>query len=258
MVIKRLFILLLFIPQFAFSEYYVKDNKMYNDGNKVKTILINDELGSVLLDNKDVIVISNSYNASSTKTELSYIFSKLNGNILKIERINYSPECDRYYGYFLNFHNSINVEDINEIFIDSFESRYGFKDYVFFNKNDNLVLNINGHDKNIFFSTYDDKSILIINYDISSDGGVLSEKYMKCEYLNESINTSSCKDIGFVNKRSYLYTSPNSISKMYLIKGDQVIINDVRSLKNEKWYLINYKGKKEINMWIKADSVDLN
>ena len=137
---------------------------------KLKLSLINDELGSVLLDNKDVIVISNSYNASSTKTELSYIFSKLNGNILKIERINYSPECDRYC-YFLNFHNSINVEDINEIFIDSLESRYGFKDYVFFNKNDNLVLNINGHDKNIFFSTYDDKSILIINYDISSDGG---------------------------------------------------------------------------------------
>lgn len=81
---------------------------------------------------------------------------------------------------------------------------------------------------------------------------------MNCEYLNESIHTYSCKEIGFVNKRSYLYASPNSISKMYLIKGDQVIINDVRSLKNEKWYLINYKGKKEINMWIKADSVDLS
>ena len=66
------------------------------------------------------------------------------------------------------------------------------------------------------------------------------------------------RQIGFVNKRSYLYTSPNSISKMYLIKGDQVIINDVRSLRDEKWYLINYKGKKEINMWIKADSVDLD
>ena len=109
-----------------------------------------------------------------------------------------------------------------------------------------------------FFSTYDNKSILIINYDISDDGGLLSEKYMKCEYLNESINSSSCKEIGFVNKRSYLYTSPNSISKIYLIKGDQVIINDVRSLRDEKWYLINYKGKKEINMWIKADSVYLN
>ena len=258
MVIKRLFILLLFIPQFAFSEYYVKDNNIYNDDNEVKTILINDDLGSVLLDNKDVIVISNSYNASSTKTELSYIFSKLNGNILKMEQVNYSPEYDRYYGYFLNFPNDINVEGINEEFIDGLESRYGFKDYTFFNKNDHLILNIKEHDKNIFFSTYNNKSILIINYDISSDGRLLSEKYMKCEYLNESINSSSCKEIGFVNKRSYLYTSPNSISKMYLIKGDQVIINDVKSLKNEKWYLINYKGKKEINMWIKADSVDLN
>lgn len=74
---------------------------------------------------------------------------------------------------------------------------------------------------------------------------------MKCEYLNESINTSSCKEIGFINKRSYLYTSPNSISKMYLIKGDQVIINDVKSLKNEKWYLINYKGKKKSTCGLK-------
>lgn len=250
MVIKRLFILLLFIPQFAFSEYYVKDNNIYNDGNKVKTILINDELGSVLLDNKDVIVISNSYNASSTKTELNYIFSKLNGNILKMEQVNYSPEYDRYYGYFLNFPNGINVEGINEEFIDGLEFRYGFKDYTFFNKNDHLILNIKEHDKNIFFSTYN-KSILIINYDISSDGRLLSEKYMKCEYLNESINSSSCKEIGFVNKRSYLYTSPNSISKMYLIKGDQVIINDVKSLKNEKWYLINYKGKKKLTCGLK-------
>ena len=121
-----------------------------------------------------------------------------------------------------------------------------------------MFINVKTYDKNLFFSAYDNKSILIINYDISSEGVLLGEKYMQCEYLDERINSSSCKEIGFINKKSYLYTSPNSISKMYLIKGDQVIINDVRYLKNEKWYLINYKGKKEINMWIKADSVDLN
>ncbi|WP_314791696.1 hypothetical protein [Aggregatibacter aphrophilus] len=258
MVIRRLFILLLFFPQFVFSEYYIKDNDIYNDGNKVKTILINDELGSVLLDNRDVLIISNSYNASSTKTELNYIFSKLNGNILKMEQVNYSPEYDRYYGYVLNFSNGINVENINERYMDSLESRYGFKDYVFFKKNSNLFINVKTYDKNLFFSAYDNKSILIINYDISSEGILLGEKYMRCEYLDERINSSSCKEIGFINKKSHLYTSPNGISKMYLIKGDQVIINDVRYLKNEKWYLINYKGKKEINMWIKADSVDLN
>ena len=162
MVIRRLFILLLFFPQFVFSEYYIKDNDIYNDGNKVKTILINDELGSMLLDNRDVLIISNSYNASSTKTELNYIFSKSNGNILKMEQVNYSPEYDRYYGYVLNFSNGINVENINERYMDSLESRYGFKDYVFFNKNDNLVLNIKEHDKNTFIIICTKKNILIM------------------------------------------------------------------------------------------------
>ena len=46
---------------------------------------------------------------------------------------------------------------------------------------------------------------------------------------------------------------------MYLIKNDYVLILDEFLDKDKsKWYLINYKGKKELNMWIKADSVDLN
>ena len=46
---------------------------------------------------------------------------------------------------------------------------------------------------------------------------------------------------------------------MYLIKGDRISILDEKIDEHgEKWYFINYKGKKEINMWIKADSVDLN
>ena len=46
---------------------------------------------------------------------------------------------------------------------------------------------------------------------------------------------------------------------MYLIKNDYVLILDEFLDKDKsKWYLINYKGKKEINMCIKADSVDLN
>ena len=46
---------------------------------------------------------------------------------------------------------------------------------------------------------------------------------------------------------------------MYLIKGDRVkIIKTELDVNGARWYLINYKGKKEINMWIKADSVDLN
>jgi len=46
---------------------------------------------------------------------------------------------------------------------------------------------------------------------------------------------------------------------MYLIKGDRVHILEERIDEHGiKWFFINYKGKKEINMWIKSDSVDLN
>ena len=45
---------------------------------------------------------------------------------------------------------------------------------------------------------------------------------------------------------------------MYLIKGDQIKIIGESMNSNIQWYFITYKGKKEINMWIKADSVDLN
>ena len=46
---------------------------------------------------------------------------------------------------------------------------------------------------------------------------------------------------------------------MYLVKGDKVnILDEKSSLDGQSQYFINYTGKKELNMWIKADSVDLN
>lgn len=46
---------------------------------------------------------------------------------------------------------------------------------------------------------------------------------------------------------------------MYLVRNDSILILDkFLDENNIKWYLINYKGKKDINMWIKADAVDLN
>ena len=62
-----------------------------------------------------------------------------------------------------------------------------------------------------------------------------------------------------IREKSYLYYDLNKISNMYLVKGDKVnILDEKSSLDGQSWYFINYKGKKEINMWIKADSVDLN
>jgi len=64
----------------------------------------------------------------------------------------------------------------------------------------------------------------------------------------------------YINSKSYLYSKPDDKyrSNMYLIKGDQIKIIGESMNSNIQWYFINYKGKKEINMWIKADSVDLN
>lgn len=59
--------------------------------------------------------------------------------------------------------------------------------------------------------------------------------------------------------KSYLYYNLNKKSNMYLVKGDKVSILDEKTDKNEeRWYFINYKGKKDINMWIKADAIELN
>ncbi|WGE74251.1 hypothetical protein [Actinobacillus equuli] len=59
-------------------------------------------------------------------------------------------------------------------------------------------------------------------------------------------------------EKAYLYRSPNNVSKKYLIKDDEItILNEKTDNSGQKWYFINYKGKKDINMWIKAEAVDL-
>ncbi|WP_386695032.1 hypothetical protein [Lonepinella sp. MS14435] len=57
-----------------------------------------------------------------------------------------------------------------------------------------------------------------------------------------------------IAKKSYLYNFYFKKSKLYLIQGDKVKI--LASVGD--WYFINYKGKKDINMWIKAEAVDFN
>ncbi|MDG2959675.1 hypothetical protein P7L91_02285 [Bisgaard Taxon 10/6] len=58
--------------------------------------------------------------------------------------------------------------------------------------------------------------------------------------------------------KQYLYNEPSKRTNMYLIKGDKVIILDKKTDNSgQKWYFINYKGKKDINMWIKAEAVDI-
>ncbi|TCP88663.1 hypothetical protein EDC44_1503 [Cricetibacter osteomyelitidis] len=80
---------------------------------------------------------------------------------------------------------------------------------------------------------------------------VLYEKNLKKQYF-ELIK------IRYIKNKTFLYNSFNDKTKMYLIRGDKVsILNQKIDENNQKWYFINYKGKREINMWIKAEDIDI-
>nr|WP_242649535.1 hypothetical protein [Rodentibacter pneumotropicus] len=119
-----------------------------------------------------------------------------------------------------------------------------------------------------------------MNYDLVGYVDTLGEKPKKhveyyCSVLDlatgdvltkEISNDGFCKmetlrlpdDVTIKENKALLYNQPNKVSNKYLIKGDKVKIFYEYRNNNEDWYLINHKGKKDINMWIKADSVDLN
>ncbi|MBN6063573.1 hypothetical protein HYE62_04440 [Aggregatibacter actinomycetemcomitans] len=78
------------------------------------------------------------------------------------------------------------------------------------------------------------------------------KRYLENFIFSNRINSEIVLD------KVYLYDSNGVKSKIYLIKGDKVSILDKKNTSDgQSWYFINYKGKKEINMWIKADSVDI-
>lgn len=64
---------------------------------------------------------------------------------------------------------------------------------------------------------------------------------------------------GVLSYKTFLYVIPNQPTKMYLIKGDKVtLLDEQMDEKGQKWYFINYKGEKDLNMWIKAEAIDIN
>ncbi|MCF6190292.1 MAG: hypothetical protein L3J51_07430 [Cocleimonas sp.] len=78
------------------------------------------------------------------------------------------------------------------------------------------------------------------------------------DYLSVASFTVFKQIPAYIDIKSYLYKSPNKPTKMYLIKGDKVtLLDEETDNSGQKWYFINYKGKKDLNMWIKAEAVDL-
>jgi len=59
-------------------------------------------------------------------------------------------------------------------------------------------------------------------------------------------------------EKSYLYQAPSNDfrSKMYLIKGDKVtLLSEKIDQSQQKWFFVNYKGKKELNVWVKSEAI---
>ena len=88
----------------------------------------------------------------------------------------------------------------------------------------------------------------------------LENEYSLVSCLNNYLDANVSNKSGIVKYKAYLYRNPNSKDKtsLYLIKGDVISILNKKNDNGEMWFFVKYKGKKEINMWIKADAIDLN
>ena len=140
-------------------------------------------------------------------------------------------------------------------------------DYFFEDSLNNFIKRFNENNINIIngIESYR-KLLLIYPYSDSTkkEYSIILNELSKLKLINEknyleNIITRRVSNTSRVINKSYLYSSIGVRSDMYLIKGDRVHILEERIDEHGiKWFFINYKGKKEINMWIKADSVDLN
>ncbi|WGE53772.1 hypothetical protein [Actinobacillus equuli] len=103
------------------------------------------------------------------------------------------------------------------------------------------------------YSERNKKDYSIIIDRLSSLGLLDEKKYVESETIKKYAI------MGNIIDKSHLYSPIDKKSNMYLIKGDTVhILNESVDKNNQKWYFINYKGKKDINMWIKAEVVDID
>ncbi|WP_238327071.1 hypothetical protein [Rodentibacter pneumotropicus] len=120
-----------------------------------------------------------------------------------------------------------------------------------------LVFNGAGGQEQNYYYHIDEDSVSLFKESVrylEMENNILKDK--SCDYFYSNKN-NEC--FYLLSKKSYLYDFKRKKTSMYLVKGDRVkIIKDELDNEGIKWYLINYKGKKDINMWIKADSVDLN
>lgn len=89
--------------------------------------------------------------------------------------------------------------------------------------------------------------------------------WVKSEAIGEMVDLShTSKKINYLHiglDRAYLYNEPmvSAKTKMYLIKKDKVVFfAEEKDVSGQKWLLVNFKGKKDLYMWIRAEALDLS
>ncbi|WGE42565.1 hypothetical protein [Actinobacillus equuli] len=68
------------------------------------------------------------------------------------------------------------------------------------------------------------------------------------------VKMNNIPKVGFIKSKTFLFDKNGNKTKMYLVKGDKVLILSKKN-GDKEWYRVFYQGKKDLDMWIKADSV---
>ena len=77
--------------------------------------------------------------------------------------------------------------------------------------------------------------------------------------LHTNIYMNSIPRLGFIKDKTFLFNKNWKRSQMYLIKNDKVLVlSNKKDDFGKEWLRVFFQGKKNIDMWIKADSVYLN
>ncbi|WP_018652991.1 hypothetical protein [Actinobacillus capsulatus] len=174
--------------------------------------------------NKEIIITSD----EDPNHTANYIAVKVNCN--QVSRYSMFGEVGEFKGYDISYDEK--------------------RTYIYLDENHNITTRI---------YCYSDKLYLCQESFFIENGVELIKKYDKKErVIMAEVYSNKNRLEAIINEKSYLNKEPNLPTNMYLIKGDKVIILDKKiDSSGQKWYFINYKGKKDINMWIKAEAVDL-
>ena len=244
------------------SNFSEDGGERINDIKKPKS----KEYAILITTNTDKLNIVNSYYIAYNNKK--WILKKINSEVSGF----LDDYSKKYICKFNNINLDISISDIKDK-LPNYDLSDGYiksnceLDYFFENSLDDFIKRFNEGDVNIVNGVDRYRKLLLIypygdstkkQYSIIL--GELSKLKLINEknYLEKVINRKIGAASTVINK-SYLYSSIGVKSDMYLIKGDRISILDEKiDERGEKWYFIHYKGKKEINMWIKAESVDLN